>query len=182
MIFVFLDPDTNLMTTASLEPEGIDAIEVDDEFFDINSVYISEGRLLPVPPAPSAFHWFDPWAGIWVDDRSPADALAAARAGASMSRSDFVLAIKNSSLVDMSIAEAGQAARGEIPAPIETIIASLPAGMQLEAVVRWSGATMIERSNPILAVLAEALSITDAQLDALFDIAPPPDQPQETQP
>ncbi|MDN3711958.1 hypothetical protein QWZ10_09245 [Paracoccus cavernae] len=41
---------------------------------------------------------------------------------------------------------------------------------------------MIERSNPILAVLAGALSITDAQLDALFDIAPPTDQPQETQP
>ena len=182
MIFVFLDPDTNLMTTASVEPEGVDAIAVVDEIFDINSVYISDGQLLPVPPAPSVFHWFDPSAGLWVDDRSPADALAAARAAANMSRSDFVLAIKNSGLVDMSIAEAGQAARGEIPAPFEAIIATLPAGMQLEAVVRWSGATMIERSNPILAVLAEALSITDAQLDALFGIAPPPDQPQETQP
>lgn len=41
----------------------------------------------------------------------------------------------------------------------------------IEAIVRWGAATMIERTNPIPAALAEAMQITEAQLDALFGIA-----------
>lgn len=99
---------------------------------------------------------------------TPEQLLAAARATASMTRSDFLLVAIRAGIIAPS--DAGPAARGEIPPSLGPIFEDLPSDVQIEAVVRWGAATMIERMNPVLAVLAEAMAITDEQLDALFGI------------
>ncbi len=102
---------------------------------------------------------------------TPEQMLAAQRASASMTRSDFLLAAIRAGIILPS--DAGPAARGEIPPSLVPVFDGLPPEVQIEAVVRWSASTMIERTNPVLAALAGAMAITDAQLDALFGIHQP---------
>lgn len=52
----------------------------------------------------------------------------------------------------------------EVPAAI----AALPEPQKTNAEIEWEYASRIERSNPLVAVLAEALQLTDKQVDRLF--------------
>lgn len=170
--YLSIDANTGNLGIGNIPPIGEDYFEV-PVGTDPNDVYLNEGVVYYYPPRPGPEHYwsFDIAQDLWIDTRDPEVELLNQRSTASMTRPDFVLAIMASKLIPMSNAEAGQAARGEIPAPFEAIIATLPPGQQLEAVVRWSGATVIERINPILSALALALGLTDEQLDALFGIS-----------
>lgn len=147
--WLYYDPDTGaaLYTITGMEPDGAH-IEVPADF-DITGVQVIDG--VPVRSEPD-----------------PAQVLAERRAAASMSRSDFLLASIGAGIIQPS--DAGPAARGEIPPSLMPVFEDLPPAVQIEAIVRWGAATMIERTNPILAALAEAMQITEAQLDALFGI------------
>ncbi|MDQ7775249.1 MAG: hypothetical protein Q4615_04700 [Paracoccus aminovorans] len=98
----------------------------------------------------------------------PGAAIEAARAAAVMPRPDFLLAAIAAGIIQPS--DAGPAARGEIPPSLASVFEGLPPEVQLEAVVRWGAATMIERMNPILLALADAMDVGEAQLDGLFGI------------
>lgn len=140
--------------------------------------YRKNGAWAAYPPRPDAHHVFDFAAGNWLDPRTPQDIeaaeqdrLAAARASASLSRSDAVLAAVGIGILPECPIEAG-AGRGEIPASLQQVFSSLPTEMQIEAAVRWGGATVIERLDPILLALAQSLGVTDRQLDVMFGITP----------
>lgn len=167
MVYAYFDPIIHAMATATLPPEGVDYIEVDDDV-DVNEFYLSEGAIKRRPLRPHPWMIFDPAAEAWVDNRDPDEELATARSAASMSRPDFLLAAITAGIIQPS--DAGPAARGEIPPSLTAVFAALPEDVQLEAVVRWGAATIIERTNPVLAALAAAMGVTDEQLDALFGI------------
>ena len=169
MIYAFIDPHSQDLLFQNYEP-----IET-DWFFEVpegvtpNNVYIDGDGLKLYPAKPGVWAEWDHLAKAWFDPRDPAEVLAAARAAASMSRSDFLLAVIRAGILPAS--DAGPAARGEIPPSLVPVFAAMPAEVHLEAVVRWGAATVIARLDPILGLLAEALNVTPEQLDALFGIA-----------
>lgn len=127
-----------------------------------------DGVVTALPPKPGPGWVLNPEAVEWIDMRDPEAEHEAKRAMASMTRSDFLLAAIRAGIIQPS--DAGPAARGEIPPSLAPVFASMPPDVQIEAVVRWGAATMIDRTNPVLAALAAAMTVTDAQLDALFGI------------
>ncbi|AZV00350.1 hypothetical protein [Paracoccus sulfuroxidans] len=137
--------------------------------FGSDRFYWDGSAMAAFPDPPSEWAEFDFAARQWVDHYDPALALAAARASANMTRSDFLLAAISAGIILPS--DAGPAARGEIPPSLVPVFDGLPLEVRIEAVVRWGAATVIERTNPVLAALAEAMAITDADLDALFGIS-----------
>ena len=147
--WLYYDPDTGaaLYTITGMAPEGAH-IEV-PAGFDIAGVRVVDGA--PVR-----------------SDPDPGQVLADLRAAATMTRSDFLLAAIGAGIIQPS--DAGPAARGEIPPSLAPVFESLPEPVRIEAIVRWGAATMIERMNPILAALAQAMQINAAQLDAMFGI------------
>lgn len=167
MRYAYYDDNHGCICIVNLEPNFTGWFEVDDDT-DANAIYIKDGGLRYFPPKPSPFHVWEESAEIWVDPRDPAEELTATRAAAIMTRSEFLLAAIRAGIIRPS--DAGPAARGEIPPSLAPVFASLPPEVQTEAIVRWGAATMIERANPVLAALAEAMAIPDAQLDALFGI------------
>ncbi|MFC3569205.1 hypothetical protein [Paracoccus simplex] len=126
------------------------------------------GVITPMPESPGEWAVFDYASGEWTDPRNPLQEMAAARAAAVMPRPDFLLAAIAAGIIQPS--DAGPAARGEIPPSLTSVFEGLPPEVQLEAVVRWGAATMIERMNPILLALAGAMGVSEAQLDGLFGI------------
>jgi len=54
---------------------------------------------------------------------------------------------------------------------IEAAISSLPDEQQRRARIEWEYSTTIERNNPVLIQLAEAIGMPDAEIDALFAVA-----------
>lgn len=53
-------------------------------------------------------------------------------------------------------------------ADVPAAIAALPEPQKTQAEIEWEYATHIERNNPFVAVLANALQLTDEQIDQLF--------------
>lgn len=53
-------------------------------------------------------------------------------------------------------------------AAVDAAIASLPSPMKEAAQIEWEYAATVERSSPLIAQLAPALSMSDAEMDALF--------------
>ena len=53
-------------------------------------------------------------------------------------------------------------------ADVPAAIAALPEPQKTNAEIEWEYATHIERSNPFVDVLADALQLTDEQIDQLF--------------
>jgi hypothetical protein len=101
--------------------------------------------------------------------------LARRRARAVLSRSQFCLALRAAG--HLTALEAKEAAKGEVPAPLAAALAAavLAATMTVEesenATILWAGLTQVERVHPIIALVQSFLSLTDAQIDALFGIA-----------
>lgn len=137
-------------------------------YYPADEFILAEGVVTALPPRPGPGWMLDPVAVVWIDMRDPDMDQQILRQAASMTRSEFLLAAIRAGIIQPS--DAGPAARGEIPPSLAPVFASLPPEVQTEAVVRWGAATMIERANPVLAALAEAMAIPDAQLDALFGI------------
>lgn len=136
--------------------------------FASDRFYWDGGQMVAFPDRPSEWAEFDFETKQWVDLYDPVLALEAARATANMARSDFLLAAISAGIILPS--DAGPAARGEIRPSLVPVFDGLPPEVRVEAIVRWGAATVIERTNPVLAALAEAMAISDADLDALFGI------------
>lgn len=99
-----------------------------------------------------------------------AERLQAWRASATMSRTDFVLALVQAQI--LSTADGIAAARGEVPQSFEAVVAALPDPPQTEVRIRWSAMTQVDRLNSFVALIAGAAGVSDAALDAIFGWAP----------
>lgn len=167
--YLSIDANTGSLGIGNIPPVGEAYFEVPIGT-DPNEVYVHEGAVCYYPPRPGLEHYwsFDIAKNCWIDTRDPDAEHQGRRAMASMTRSDFLLAAIRAGIIQPS--DAGPAARGEIPPSLAPVFSSMPPEVQLEAVVRWGAATMIDRTNPVLAALAAAMAVTDEQLDALFGI------------
>lgn len=159
----------DVFDTLPLLGEGEDFIP---GWYDFRTQYVDvvEKVVVDMPPQPSDWAVFDYDTKTWNDEGSREAELKSLREVAEMSRTDFLLVAINAGLILPT--DAGPAARGEIPPSLAPVFTSLPTDVQIEAVVRWGAATVIERMNPVLLILAEAMQISDEQLDALFNIQP----------
>lgn len=63
--------------------------------------------------------------------------------------------------------------RNDIPlATVEAAIASMPDGLQKqEAQIEWADASTFNRNHPTLLLIASALGLTEAQVDAMWEQA-----------
>lgn len=68
-------------------------------------------------------------------------------------------------------AEALAVANGTLPAALATIVNSMPADQQFGAKMLLIWATEFDRNHPMVAVIAAARNMTDAQVDAFFQAA-----------
>lgn len=68
----------------------------------------------------------------------------------------------------LTTAEAEAWLDGTLPAPVNALIASLPADQRFAAKARAKRPTVVERLNPLVIGLAAATGKTDAELDAFF--------------
>lgn len=51
---------------------------------------------------------------------------------------------------------------------VQTVINALPPAVKTAAQITWDKSLYLDRDNPMLATLAAAIGLTDAQIDALF--------------
>lgn len=106
---------------------------------------------------------------------SPEQVLAKKRASAVLSRAEFIQAVYAAGI--LSKQQAVAAAAGGIP---DFFIAALNALVAAQAMTQaqadgaeilWAGLTQVERNHPFLPIAQGALSLTEAQVDALFGIS-----------
>lgn len=65
--------------------------------------------------------------------------------------------------------EALAAARtGAVPAAVESVFASLPAGQQFQARLAWAAMYEVDRSSPLLVAVAAAQGMDGAAMDQFF--------------
>lgn len=126
----------------------------------------------PLPPRPGA--WAK-WNGQeWIDPRTPADfaaALQSARQSAQRDKSGLLMDLAMMGV--LTVPEAVQAARGDIPETFEAALSSLPEEAQGIARIKWAGDQVISRMNPLILMAAYAKGITDEQLDQAFGVQAP---------
>lgn len=133
-----------------------------------------DGALRVLPPRPGPWAAFDRASGEWTDPRTPEDlaaALAQARAGASLSKIDFIMGCMSLGL--LTPPEAIAAARGEIPQSFAPVVESLSPMQRDYACVHWGAARLIERMDPFIGAVAQAASVSDETLDLLFGVEVP---------
>jgi len=109
--------------------------------------------------------------GVWIDTRpddEKARVMERVRQAATMSRTDFVVAVTGLGILTPS--DAILAVKGEIPASLDLLFEDLSSSEQLEARIRWAGATIIERMNPFILNFAAKLEMSDDQLDSIFGV------------
>lgn len=108
------------------------------------------------------------WVRGWTVRDKTADEIAADRENMRIPRGDFAVAAAKAGIV--TDAEAINWAGGtSLPAGIESAFSGLPVGDQLAARVEALTVSHIRRTAPLILMLQGALSLTDAQVDALFN-------------
>ena len=95
-----------------------------------------------------------------------ADRRAAWRETRTLSRAQFCIAVKHAGFLTAAQAEA--AARGDIPAPLEALFATMPAAEAEDGRILWAGLTQVERRHPLVLLVAQHMTLADEQVDALF--------------
>lgn len=85
-----------------------------------------------------------------------------------MSRTEFVLVCHAFGI--LTEAEAELAIDGGFPPAFLAIIDMLPESERFEATIRWKGATIIDRENPLIVNMAAAIHIDEWALDEVFSI------------
>jgi hypothetical protein len=83
-----------------------------------------------------------------------------------ISKLDLVLRMVSTGLISMQ--SAITAASGGIPSEFEQIVSSMPEEQQIEARIRWAGASMIPRLSPMILAVQNAAGLTNEQVDVLF--------------
>jgi hypothetical protein len=117
---------------------------------------------LEVTPRPTAQHkWID---GDWIVD--PAEALAAWRSTATVSRAEFVIACVGAGI--LTEADGEKAATGEWPDAFNGFLTGMDFAGRVRARAEWKDNATIRRLAPTLLALQAVAKLTDDQVDALF--------------
>ncbi len=118
-----------------------------------------------VPKRPSADHSWDGSRWIYIP-RDEAVMRAEWREGATLSKSDFCLAIAKLGLVSPS--EAVLAAQGGWPESFSNALSDMPQDAQVASQILWAGCTEVKRTNLLLRELQEFANVPDETLDTMF--------------
>jgi hypothetical protein len=102
------------------------------------------------------------WVRKWTTTTIPAAQIK-------LSRAQFAISLAGAGIITASEAEAW-AANGELPTFASDAIANsgMSATEQMGARIKAKAAVEIDRTSPIVTLLQASLSLTDAQVDALF--------------
>lgn len=142
-----------------LAGHGLQSVTV-DERPEVAPGQVADGALVDRGGAPA-------WE--WTVRPMTAAELQDARSGASLTKTEFLLRAASAGLLTQ--ADAKLAAHGDVPASFAAVIAAMPQADRDRAEIIWPAATRIERLDPLIGAVAAGMSITDAQLDALFGLA-----------
>lgn len=146
------------------------------EEIDANALYVKDGQIKVRPPRPQPWLSFDPETETWIDPRTIDDwtsELYALRSVASMSRVDFVIRCVAAEV--LSREDGLTAASGQVPPSLQAIIEGIPnENEKFEAAIRWASATVIDRTNPLIIIMATFIGVSEWMLDDLFGIPLPP--------
>jgi len=174
MRYGYIDPDTQAVMTSSEEPINTtmwwhiaDDVDPNQLTVDPNGDMISLSEIRSYPW--QEWNFADQ---AWIDTRpedEKARVLSRVRQHSSMSRTDFVIAVTNLGI--LTVEDAVFAVKGEIPTSLNILFEDLSVSEQIEAKIRWAGATIIERMNPLILIFAEKLGLTEEQLDSLFGVS-----------
>lgn len=146
------------------------AVECPEDVKDTTHYYW-DGGFVPYPEKPSIHHtfdfdneqWVDGWnIGLWNEE------LKAKREAAALSRLDFVIKCHDFMILDDE--EAESAIEGGFPSAMQNIVDLMPVSERFEARMRWKGATVIDRLNPLIVNMAAQIHIDEWSLDRVFGI------------
>ena len=173
MRYAYIDSDTQAVMTSTEIPETVSMYWTFNEDVDPNQLAVNPTGELVLLPELKQNPWqeWDFSTNSWIDTRANEEktrVLNRARNYASMTRTDFIIACANAQI--LSLEDAKIAVKGDIPPALQTLIDSLPPENKIEAEIRWVGANMIERNDPLILMFAQQLQITDEQLDVIFGI------------
>lgn len=101
---------------------------------------------------------------------TPAQALAAARDAAFLPKADFCVGLV--ALGILTADDAVFAARGNWPQAMAGFLDFLTSAQAAEVQIEWATRVTVRRTNAFVLILASWAGIPDAQVDALFGIAP----------
>lgn len=145
VLFTYLGPD-------ELAPEGAYITEPDQDIGDLTGWRV-EGGVRIRPPG---------WA---------AAQLAAARAHASLAKSDLLIRLATFEI--LSDTDAETAATGAIPAALAALLDALPPEARTAARIKWAADTEISRNHPVIVSAAYALGLPDELVDEIFEVEVP---------
>ena len=93
------------------------------------------------------------------------------REKAVLSKMEFCLRVSELSI--LSNADAVAAARGEWPSAMDALLPLLTDAQKTQILIEWGASAEVSRVNVNVLTLASWLGLTDAQMDALFNIEVP---------
>lgn len=152
-------------------PEGALAVEVGENVTPATHYINADGDPIAYPSRPG--EWAV-WTGTeWTDPRTETDHKSewkARRAATYLTKAEFLQACMATGLLTPS--EAAVAAKGDIPAPFVSAVASMTPEQQDMLPVVWPAVTRINRMDPLILAVAKGARISEETLDALFGLAP----------
>lgn len=101
---------------------------------------------------------------------SAADTLAAWRARARVTRRAFCMALFAAGILTKP--QAIEAAKGDWPAAMAGALDGMTEAEAADAEIAWASVTEVQRDDPLIGLMQQFLSLTDAQVDALFGDPP----------
>jgi len=109
------------------------------------------------------------WSKMQTAEERAAEALAARRSSASLTRREFCLAMVSAGI--LAPADAVAAARGEWPGSMADFLLFLTEAESADAQIEWAAAGHIDRLAPLVLVMGSWIGLTDAALDTIFGIS-----------
>ena len=141
---------------------------MNEHFIDANGNYFVAIQPIDTPfgtiavPARPAPHWgWDAVSEAWVEGQPPS-----APVPQSITFAQLLIGLVTEAWITEAEGEAWLA--GTLPAPVLSLIATLPAGQQFAAKARALRPSVVMRVDPLVASLGAAQGKTDAELDAFF--------------
>ena len=104
----------------------------------------------------------------WTQKRSRPDPLVERRAAMQLTPRQLFIGLATAGFISEAEAIAA-AAGGAMPAAVEAAIAPLPPEAQLAARITWARMTLVNRTDPLVALLAASQGLGEAELDAFFE-------------
>lgn len=117
------------------------------------------------PPRPSQTHVWE--AGAWVEGAPVEPDPAALRPRMRMSRRQLLIGLADMGWIT-EVEAVAAAGTGAVPAAVEAAITALDPEQQLRARITWAAMSEAQRLDPLVALLAAAQGVGDAEVDAFF--------------